>query len=103
MLENGSTAHYSLVSSTLDDMLKGHCASGQAVAALADLDPRQLWTWLSLCSAEKIRRNIDAKKTAKLLSQLQAAADRNRYLLATQVRKDLLLQDWLIQWAQLKA
>ncbi len=103
MLEDGSTAHYSLVSSTLDDMLKGHCASGQAVAALADLDPRQLWTWLSLCSAEKIRRNIDAKKTAKLLSQLQAAADRNRYLLATQVRKDLLLQDWLIQWAQLKA
>jgi len=103
MLEDGSTAHYSLVSSTLDDMLKGHCASSQAVAALADLDPRQLWTWLSLCSAEKIRRNIDAKKTAKLLSKLQTVADRNRYLLATPVRKDLLLQDWLIQWAQLKA
>ena len=102
MLDDGSTAHYSLVSSTLDDMLRGRCGPGQAVAALADVNPGHLWTWLSLCAAEKIRRNIEVKRSAKLFAQLQSIADRNRSLLSTQVRKDLLLQDWLIQWAQIR-
>jgi len=102
MLEDGSTEHYSLVNATLDELLRHGRSTGQAMAALAEVEPRQLWTWLSLCAAEKIHQNIDARKTAKLLSQLQAAADRNRYLISTQVRKDLLLQDWLIQWARLK-
>jgi hypothetical protein len=71
--------------------------------AQADVEPEQLWTWLSLCAAEKIRRKTGTNETMKLLSQLQAQADRNRALLSTQVRKDLLLQDWLIQWSRLKA
>jgi DNA polymerase-3 subunit delta' len=107
MLADGSTAHYSLVSRTLDELLDKSSSSSQAMAALADaqadIEPEQLWTWLSLCAADKIRQKTGANEYTKTLSQLQAQADRNRALLSTQVRKDLLLQDWLIQWARLKA
>jgi DNA polymerase-3 subunit delta' len=106
MLADGSTAHYSLVSRTLDELLDKSSSSSQAMAALADaqadIEPEQLWTWLSLCAADKIRQKTGANEYTKTLSQLQALADRNRALLSTQVRKDLLLQDWLIQWARLK-
>jgi DNA polymerase-3 subunit delta' len=106
MLADGSTAHYSLVSRTLDELLDKSSSSSQAMAALADaqadIEPEQLWTWLSLCAADKIRQKTGANEYTKTLSQLQAQADRNRALLSTQVRKDLLLQDWLIQWARLK-
>jgi len=37
---------------------------------------------------------------ADRLLDLQRQADRNRQLTATQVREDLLLQVWLINWAQ---
>ena len=103
MLEDGSMEQYRLVSSTLDNMLSGNCGFGQAMAALAHVDPGRLWNWLSLCAAAKVRLYIAQKDKAKPMSRMQASADRNRLLLATQVRKDLLLQDWLIQWAQLKA
>jgi DNA polymerase-3 subunit delta' len=107
MLADGSTAHYSLVSRTLDELLDKSSSSSQAMATLADaqadIEPEQLWTWLSLCAADKIRQKTGANEYTKTLSQLQAQADRNRALLSTQVRKDLLLQDWLIQWARLKA
>jgi len=101
MLLDGSSAHYRMTRATLDDMLRGNCDSSRAMAALADVDPGQLWIWLSLCAAEKLCLDPGAKASAKPLAQLQAAADRNRYLLSTPVRKDLLLQDWLIQWARI--
>jgi DNA polymerase-3 subunit delta' len=105
MLADGSTEHYSMVRRTLDDLLSKNSSSGPAMAALikaqADIEPEQMWTWLSLCAAEKIRQKIGFGKHLKTLSQLQAQADRNRALLSTQVRKDLLLQDWLIQWSRL--
>jgi len=110
-LEDGGTDHYQLVSTTLDDMLTGKCGSGRAMATLADaltdVEPERLWTWLSLCAAEKVRQTIGEdegeNERVRHMSQMQSGADRNRYLLSTPVRKDLLLQDWLIQWAQLKA
>jgi len=106
MLADGSTDHYGLVSSVLGQLLNNSVISGRAMAALADaqadVEPEQLWTWLSLCAADIIRKNVGGKASIKRLSQLQAAADRNRSLLSTPVRKDLLLQDWLIQWSRLK-
>jgi DNA polymerase-3 subunit delta' len=106
MLADGSTDQYGLVSNVLGELLNNSAGSGRAMAALADaqadVEPEQLWTWLSLCAADIIRKNVGGKASIKRLSQLQAAADRNRSLLSTPVRKDLLLQDWLIQWSRLK-
>jgi hypothetical protein len=36
----------------------------------------------------------------KKLLDLQRQADINRQLSATTIRKDLLLQDWLIKWSE---
>lgn len=101
MLRDETTAHYRLVNATLQAVLNNGQSPGQAMAALADVEPEQLWRWLSLCAAEKVRRTTSNRETAKMLSKLQASADKSRHLLSTPVRKDLLLQDWLIQWAEL--
>ena len=68
---------------------------------LAEMEPERLWVWLSLCAAEQLRGNLANRDKALLLSRLQLLADHNRHLLSTPVRKDFLLQDWLIQWAEL--
>jgi hypothetical protein len=73
------------------------------MAALADVEPLQLWSWLSLRAAAELKTVLAEGNKAKSLSLLQAAADRSRKLLPTPVRKDLLLQDWLIQWSRIKA
>jgi DNA polymerase-3 subunit delta' len=77
---------------------------------LGDLNPLDLWRWLSICTGDIIRTtmaglplnglpaNIKLKDSSLL--QLQREADVNRQLSATQVRGDLLLQDWLIKWAE---
>ena len=57
----------------------------------------------SLRAADRFRHNMDNYTVTISLSQLQNMADRNRALLSSPVRKDLLLQDWLIQWARLGA
>jgi hypothetical protein len=73
------------------------------MSALGDVDPDRLWTWLSLSAADRFRQNMDNRTVTISLSQLQNTADRNRALLSSPVRKDLLLRDWLIQWARLNA
>ena len=72
------------------------------MAALSEVDPDRLWAWISLRAAADTRRAATAGGDAQGLSILQLQADRNRGLARTPVRKDLLLQDWLIQWARLK-
>ena len=77
---------------------------------LGDLNPVDLWRWLSICVGEVIKsimtqRGVDwlpanPKLTGKPLLELQRRADVNRQLAATPVRGDLLLQDWLIRWAE---
>jgi len=103
MLSEGGADQYRLVSDTLESMLEGRCATARAISALGDVDPGRLWTWLSLGAADKFRQNMHNHTAARSLSQLQNMADRNRALLPSPVRKDLLLQDWLIQWARLNA
>ena len=103
MLSEDGPDHYRLVSDTLESMLEGRCAPAIAMSALGDVEPGRLWTWLSLSAADRFRHNMDNHTVTISLSQLQNMADRNRALLSSSVRKDLLLQDWLIQWARLDA
>jgi len=77
---------------------------------LSALNPEDLWRWLSLCSGEVIKsimtdqplKWLPAKPSllSKPLLELQRLADINRQLVTTQVRGDLLLQVWLIRWAE---
>ena len=75
---------------------------------LLSLDPGTLWNWLSLLAADHLRHLLGdgddqtgaVKARARELAGLQLMADQNQRLVPTQVRKDLLLRDWLIQWQQ---
>ncbi len=77
---------------------------------LGELNPLELWRWLSMCSGDVLKSQMagaplnwlpaSVKLQDKMLLQLQRQADINRRLSATPVRGDLLLQDWLIRWAE---
>jgi DNA polymerase-3 subunit delta' len=101
MLQDGSTDKYRLVMSTLKELRMGINSPGAAMAALADVDPDMLWSWISLLTASELKGVFANPASAKALSELQSSADKNRKLLPTPVRKDFLLQDWLIQWSRL--
>jgi DNA polymerase-3 subunit delta' len=103
MLTDGTTGLYRTVISTLDDLRTGTIEPASAMAALADVDPDRLWSWISLRAAGGMKTELHNRNIVKSLSKLQSQADWNRKLVSTPVRKDLLLQDWLIQWARLKA
>ena len=103
LLSEDGPDHYRLVSDTLESVLEGRCAPASAMSVLGDVEPVRLWTWLSLSAADRFRQNMDNHTISISLSQLQSTADRNRALLSSPVRKDLLLRDWLIQWARLNA
>lgn len=103
MLSDGSTDQYQLVLSTLEGLRTGHIEPAGAMAALSDVDPELLWSWISLLSAADLKRVISHPSTAKEVSLLQSRADNNRKFLSSPVRKDFLLQDWLIQWSRLRA
>lgn len=92
-------------------MLLGSPASAMAVSEqLAKLDERDIWRWLSGCSSDVIRANMrgqtpgwipaNIQLDSKTLLQLQKQADINRHMSTTPVRSDLLLQSWLIGWAE---
>lgn len=103
MLRDGTIGTYREVLETLERLRSGRCETAQALAALQDVDPDHLWTWFSLRAASETRSGLSQPRLARALASLQLEADRNRQLLPTPVRKDLLLQDWLIQWARLSA
>jgi DNA polymerase-3 subunit delta' len=94
---------YRALGELLEGLRSGRCDPVTAMSALGEVDPDLLWSWLSLRTARETRVRLDQLSLARDLARLQMEADRNRALLATPVRKDLLLQDWLIQWARLSA
>jgi DNA polymerase-3 subunit delta' len=119
MLHQGGVDEFRLINATLEELLHGTGDQNQALKKLSELDPAQMWNWLSLSCANKLRgvfavpveaaandsvaarlRSLD-QPARRRLSVLQRRADRNHALLGTPVRKDLLLQDWLIQWTRL--
>ena len=77
---------------------------------LNGLSAVDLWRWLSICTGEVIKSSMAGQRLSwlpagphlrdKTLLELQQRADINRQLAGTQVRGDLLLQDWLIRWAE---
>jgi hypothetical protein len=71
------------------------------MAVLAEVEPELLWSWISLLAAGELKHVSANPAAAKSLSLLQSGADKNRKLLSTPLRKDFLLQDWLIQWSRL--
>ena len=101
MLEDGSTDQYRLVSENLEGLRRGKYPAAQAMTALGDVDPELLWSWISLRAAAEVRAAVQNPSVFSELSHLQSEADRNRGLVRTPVRNDLLLHDWLIQWSQL--
>lgn len=80
--------------------------ASQAFSSLSALEPPQCWHWLSLASAARVRAAMTtghgtARRRLASMLRLQSLSDRNHRLLATAVRHDLLLRDWLVQWAAL--
>ena len=103
MYRAGATDQYRLLTATLEELRSGRMGAGAAMAALSEIDPDSLWSWISLLTSGKLKSEIREHQLARELSILQSLADHNRRLVATPVRKDFLLQDWLIQWARLSA
>lgn len=99
MLREGATEAYRRLAETLEALRAGRSEPAAILAEVADVDPVLLWTWLSLQAARETRGHLDRPALARRYAGLQLEADRNRRFLSTPVRKDLLLQDWLIQWA----
>jgi len=101
---------FSRVKASLASLLGKPAAVSQVSHDLGALDPLDLWRWLSICTAEVIKSILvgqpldwlpaNPQLRADALLDLQRQADKNRQLAATQVRGDLLLQVWLINWAE---
>jgi DNA polymerase-3 subunit delta' len=102
------------------EALVGKPSRASALGAdLAGLEARDLlWTWLSLAARKALEGALGATGGATgstpwpdtpyslppaRIAELQRLADRGRKLLSTSVRQDLLLQEWLIEWARLPA
>lgn len=106
MIEDGGLSQYRETVRMLAHLGDGSISDGRATAAMADYDPVRLWNWLSLKCADLLRGILKDSLSGpdiQALTQLQRLADRNKLLVATPVRKDLLLRDWLIQWATITA
>ncbi len=101
---------YLQVRESLAILLKKPGSVSAINSKLAALDPSDLWRWLSICTGEIVKSVMTGTAPNWLpaqlqlddatLLQLQRQADTNRQLSATPVRGDLLLQSWLIRWAE---
>jgi len=101
---------YGQVRQGLATLLTRPGAVAQISSTMTALNADDLWRWLSLCAVEAAKSSIaglpvqwlpaDTHLQAKPLLELQRQADVNRRLSATPIRGDLLLQDWLIRWAE---
>ena len=109
-LDSPELEAYGRVQAGLATLLDRPGAVTLVSSQLNELNPIDVWRWLSTCTGEVIKfmmadvplnwlpANINLND--KTLLQLQQQADINRQLSVTPVRGDLLLQDWLIRWAE---
>ena len=96
----------------LAELLERPASASLITARLGELNQDDVWRWLSMRMAEAAkcilsRQTIpwlpsSASLQEKTLLTLQKQADINRRMSASSVRGDLLLQDWLIKWAEQK-
>ena len=95
----------------LGELLGRPASVSSFTASLGEFEPAELWRWLSMHTAELIKNRmlndstdglrVNTRLNERNLLQLQLEADRNRQLIKTTLRPDLMLQDWLIRWAEL--
>jgi DNA polymerase-3 subunit delta' len=101
---------YDQVRESLATLLGRPATVSMVSARLGELNAADLWRWLSMCTGEMVKSRmtglsvnnlpVNSKLCDKNLLQLQKQADINRRLSETPVRGDLLLQEWLINWAE---
>jgi len=113
LIKQGRVSEFRLLLEHLQRVSTDVEAVAPAFEVLFKLDPVELWHWLALASAGKLRTSLgvgaatdassgggsESRKNLRRYADLQRLANRNRRLLSTPVRKDLLLRDWLIQWS----
>ncbi len=112
LLQEGNGEKFLELTQGLNNMLEGRAGVSQLTDLSEQLDPKLLWSWLSVGTANQLSNHLvsgnspngvrgEPAKFARQLGALQLQADKNRRLLATSLRKDLLLQEWLIQYSRL--
>lgn len=99
--EGGALARFRELREGLEKLRRGAVEPGPLLSAFADEDAERLWAWISLHAAADARQRALSGADARALLDLQRQADGNRRMAPSPVRKDFLLQDWLIQWARL--
>jgi len=114
LLKRGDIDQFQKLEDILVAVKSKRAAVAEAMDTCSSLDQDDLWTWLSLIAAGKLRNCFsdspvdavaegegDCSHLPGRIALLQSLADHNRRMLATTLRKDLLLRDWLIQWSRL--
>ncbi len=109
----GGLERYSELRRSLAAIIGKPSQAAGLAAELQDIDPTMLWSWLSTAAGRAMASVLggtaetwpvtDYTLPPDRLARLQLRADENRRLMGTPVRKDLLLQEWLIEWARLPA
>jgi DNA polymerase-3 subunit delta' len=98
---DGDLARFQVLREQLDGLRGGRSDPVTAQGKIGDLDNETLWSWISLHAAEVGRRGAAQGLPGREVLELQRQADVNRVIARSPVRNDLLLRDWLIQWARL--
>ena len=99
---SGELAQFQGLRRALDGVREGGLEIMQALPELDAIDPMMLWSWISLHVAALSRSLAVQGGASRSLLEAQRLADVNRRFARSAVRNDLLLQDWLIQWARLR-
>ena len=109
-INSPETDAYGQVQEGLANLLAHPGSVALVSARLGELNPDDLWRWLSMSMGEAVKSLMTGEAAkwlpsgrqlqAKYLLELQKQADFNRRLSATPLRGDLLLQDWLIRWVE---
>lgn len=109
-LDSPELEAYAQVREGLASLLQRPATVSMVSHSLNELNPTDLWRWLSLCTGDVIKSIMagtpaswltdTSRLNSKALLDLQKRADINRQLSTTPVRGDLLLQEWLIRWVE---
>ncbi len=110
-IEEDQLKRHETVKRGLAALLARKAPVSAVAAALGDIEPATLWAWLSRLVGEAFAAALHAREApgwlgdgraldTGALARLQAGADRNRQLAETTVRQDLLLHEWLLEWAR---
>lgn len=113
LAEEGLLERYERLRGELEALVGKPSRAGVLAMDLKELDGVLAWNWLSQAAARALVGVLGAGSDAwprtdytlprDKLAALQAKADRYRRLLSSTVRQDLLLKEWLLEWARLPA